>query len=202
MSIDPDGREKLATLEGQVLCIEITGEQSTPLLTLYLSPSKEGLKINSHCECEPNVILSGSVMAFVKLGSGGVEMLSDGQVTMKGDAESGQAFQKIFSQLDIDWEELLSRYIGDTPARKAGNVVRNFGDWASRSLDLSRINAGEFLQEEKRVLVTNLAMQRFQDSVDMLRVDTDRLQQRISRLQKNRHLDSSTDPDHPEQSRD
>lgn len=190
MSLDPDGREQLATLDGKVLCIEITGGQSAPLLTLYLSPSEEGLKINRYCECEPNVTLTGSVMAFAKLGSAGIEMLSDGQVKMKGDAESGQAFQKIFSQLDIDWEELLSRYVGDTPARKMGNVVRNFGDWASHSLDLSRINTGEFLQEEKRVLVTNLAMQRFQDSVDKLRVDTDRLQQRISRLKQNRHRDS------------
>ncbi len=184
LSVDPDGREKLATLEGKVLCLEITA----PKITLYLIPSKAGLKINQHCEGEPNVTLSGSVMAFAKLGGAGIDsgVLSDGQVKMQGDAESGQAFQKILSQLDIDWEELLSRYIGDTPARKAGNVARHFGDWVAQSLHLSRINVGEFLQEEKRVLVTNPAMQRFQDSVDKLRVDTDRLQQRISRLQKNR----------------
>ncbi len=188
LSLDPDGRENLATLAGKVLCIEMMGLQS-PVLTLYLSPSADGMAINSHCDMEPNVTLSGSVMAFIKLGSGGLEsgVLSSGQVNMKGDAEIGQAFQKILSQLDIDWEELLSRYVGDTPARKVGNAVRCFGDWASQSLDLSRINAGEFLQEEKRLLVTNLAMQRFQDSVEALRVDKDRLQQRISRLKKNQH---------------
>ncbi len=183
MSVDPDGKEKLARLEGKVLCIEIT----IPQLTLYMSPSREGLKINQQCDAEADVTLTGSAMAFVKLGTAGIGsgVLSDGRVTMQGDTETGQAFQKVLSQLDIDWEELLARYIGDTPARKAGNVVRNFGRWASQSLDLSRRNTGEFLQEEKRVLVTNLAMQRFQDSVDKLRADTDRLEQRISRLKKN-----------------
>ncbi len=183
MSVDPDGQEKLAKLEGKVLCIEIT----IPQLTLYMSPSREGLKIKQQCDSEADVTLTGSAMGFVKLGAAGIGsgVLSDGRVTMQGDTETGQAFQKILSQLDIDWEELLSRYIGDTPARKAGNAVRNFGFWASQSLDLSRHNTGEFLQEEKRVLVTNLAMERFQDSVDKLRADTDRLEQRISRLKKN-----------------
>ena len=203
LSVDPDGKEKLATLAGKVLCIEITDGQSTPLLTLYLSPSAEGMTIDSACDSEPNVTLTGSIMAFAKLSTTGLEsgVLTDGRVTMRGDAESGQALHKILTQLDIDWEELLSRYIGDTPARKIGNSARHFTAWASHSLHLARINGGEFLQEEKRVLVTNLAMQRFQNSVDALRIDTDRLQQRISRLQKNHHIDSSVRPP-PAQSRD
>lgn len=182
LSVDPDGREKLAQLEGKVLCIEMT----VPRLTLYMSPSSAGLEIKQQCDAEADVTLTGSAMAFVKLGTAGIAsgVLSEGRITMQGDTETGQAFQKALSQLDIDWEELLARYIGDTPARKVGNVASKFGNWASQSLDLSRQNTAEFLQEEKRVLVTNLAMERFQDSVDKLRADTDRLEQRILRLKK------------------
>ncbi|WP_424947359.1 ubiquinone biosynthesis accessory factor UbiJ [Candidatus Spongiihabitans sp.] len=185
LSVDPDSKEKLAELDGKVLCIEIT----MPRITLFLVPANGEMEILRQCNAEADVTLTGSAMAFAKLGTAGTGsgVLSDGRVTMQGDADTGQAFQKILSQLDMDWEELLARHIGDTPARKAGNVARNFGRWASQSLDLSRHNAGEFLQEEARVLVTNLAMQRFQDSVDKLRADTDRLEQRIMRLQKNPH---------------
>lgn len=193
LSVDPDGRERLAELEGKVLCIEIT----LPKLTLYMSPSSAGLNISQHCNADPDVTLTGSAMAFAKLGTGGVDsgVLSDGKVNMQGDAEVGQAFQKILSQLDLDWEALLSRYIGDTPARKVGNIARSLGLRAAQSLDLSRQNTAEFLQEEKRVLVTNLAMERFQNSVDSLRADTDRLEQRILQLKKN--LSSQSDPTPP-----
>lgn len=185
LRVDPDSKAALARLEGKVLCIEITA----PRLTLYMRPSPEGLKIEQHCDAKADVTLTGSAMAFIKLGTAGTgsRVLSEQRVTIHGDSEIGQAFQKILAQLDIDWEELLALYIGDTPARKAGNVARNFGNWAAHSLALSRRNTGEFLQEEKRVLVTPLAMQRFQNSIDKLRADTDRMEQRISRLKKNLH---------------
>ena len=190
LEVDPDGRQKLAELEGKVLCIEITA----PPLKLYLRPSSDGLEISEQSETEPDVTLSGSLMAFAKLGTSGVEsrVLSDGQVTMQGDAETGQIFQKILTQLDIDWEEFLSLYIGDTPARKMGNVIRELGSWASESADLSMKNTAEYFQEEKRMLVTNLAMERFQNSVDELRADTDRLGQRLNRLKQNLNSKSQT----------
>jgi ubiquinone biosynthesis protein UbiJ len=190
LEVDPDGRQKLTALEGKVLCIEIT----VPPMKLYLKPSNEGIEISEKSETEPDVILSGSMMAFARLGTSGVEsrVLSDGQVIMQGDAETGQIFQKILTQLDIDWEELLSRYIGDTPARKVGNVLRDFGSWASESAALSMQNTAEYFQEEKKVLVTNLAMERFQSAVDALRADTDRLERRMNMLRQKRKSELDT----------
>lgn len=195
LEVDPDGRQKLTELEGKVLCIEIT----VPPLKLYLRPSSEGLEISEKSDTEPDVTLSGSMMAFARLGTSGVEsrVLSEGQITMQGDVETGQVFQKILTRLDIDWEELLSRYIGDTPARKVGNVLRDFGSWASESADLSMKNTAEYFQEEKRVLVTNLAMERFQSAVDKLRADTDRLEQRLNILKQNLSSGSKADLDIP-----
>jgi ubiquinone biosynthesis protein UbiJ len=190
LEVDPDGRQKLTALEGKVLCIEIT----VPQMKLYLKPSSEGFEISENSEAEPDVTLSGSVMAFARLGTSGVgsRVLSEGQVTMQGDAETGQIFQKILAQLDIDWEELLSRYIGDTPARKVGNVLRDFGNWISESTDLSMQNTAEYFQEEKRVLVTNLAMERFQNAVDKLRADSERLEQRVNILKQKLNSDTDT----------
>jgi ubiquinone biosynthesis protein UbiJ len=86
LEVDPDGRQKLTALEGKVLCIEIT----VPQMKLYLKPSSEGFEISENSEAEPDVTLSGSVMAFARLGTSGVgsRVLSEGQVTMQGDAET------------------------------------------------------------------------------------------------------------------
>ncbi len=68
-------------------------------------------------------------------------VVRDGRIHMTGDVETGQAFQRALSQLDLDWEEVLARYIGDSPARKTGVVMRELGLWAQQSVDLTSLPA-------------------------------------------------------------
>ena len=180
LDLDPDGREKLAGLKGRTFCIEVT----VPQVTLYLVPTDHGLKFANECTGEPDVTLTGPLSAFIRLSRPDSQgnLSANSQISMHGDAEAGQAFGKVLSQLDIDWEEGLSRFVGDTSARKIGNVVRDLSDWATESMDLSRTNAAEYLQEEKRLLVTDLARERFRNDVNALRADVDRIEQRILRL--------------------
>jgi len=103
---------------------------------------------------------------------------------VRGDAEVGQAFRKIIAELDLDWEELLARNIGDTPARKLGNALRGLGDWAEQSFAFARENAADYLSEEKQTLATDAAARRFERQVDQTRADVDRLAQRVQRIKR------------------
>lgn len=185
LSVDPDTANAFAKLIGKVYCIALT----LPAVTLYLVPEPEGFRVEANSQQPPDVTLSGSVFAFAsafarlsRKGAAGV--LSDGPVTMHGDAEAGQALQQVCTQFDFDWEQLIARVIGDTPARKAGNIIRATADWASQTAELGQSNMVDYLQEEKKVLVTAPGMQRFEAAVKMLRADTDRLEQRIQRLRQ------------------
>lgn len=184
LEIDPDSSNQLKGLEGKVLCIELTA----PTQTIYVIPEKQdegiSLRIMESWDGECDVVLTGNALAFARLATGGLDsgVMGEGQVTLKGDAEVGQQFQRFLNSIDLDWEELIARYIGDTPARKAGNIIRELGDWASESADLSKSNFAEYLQEEKRILPTNLAMERFEENVNDLRADVERLEQRVSRM--------------------
>ncbi len=174
LDLDPDGKRALAQLQGSVFCVEITA----PPLTLYLLPSEQGLTFRREVESPPDVTLSGSALALAALARSG----AGGAVSVRGDAELGQSLRKILAELDLDWEELLSRHIGDTPARKAGNLLRRLTGWAEDSLDLTRANAADYLTEEKRLLATGLAVERFDQSLDRTRADVDRLERRVQRL--------------------
>lgn len=179
LDLDPDGKRALAQLQGSVFCVEITA----PPLTLYLLPSEQGLTFRREVESPPDVTLSGTALALAALarsGAGGTP--SGGAVSVRGDAELGQSLRKILAELDLDWEELLSRHIGDTPARKAGNILRRLAGWAEDSLDLTRANAADYFAEEKRLLATGLAIERFDQSLDRTRADVDRLERRVQRL--------------------
>ncbi len=193
LSLDPDGREKLAGLKGRIFCLEVTA----PRITLYLIPTDHGLKLVRECDGEPDVTLTGPLSAFIRLARPGSQgnLSAEGQISMQGDAQAGQAFGKVLSQLDIDWEEGLSRLVGDTPARKTGSVLRDLNDWATESVELSRTNTAEYLQEEKRLLATHLAWERFCNDVNDLRADVDRIEQRITRLSALQSDSSASTPE-------
>ncbi|NKB62485.1 MAG: hypothetical protein GKR95_18315 [Gammaproteobacteria bacterium] len=184
MDLDPDSKRNIASLEDKILCLDITA----PEIVLFLIPDGDGIRIKEQSDREADVTLSGPLTAFARLGMGGSEsgVLSNGQVIMKGDADIGQTFQKVLGQIDLDLEELLSRYIGDVPARKTGNAARRAGEWVGETIDLSSENVADFLTEEAKLLITPVAMERMENGVHDLRSNVDRLEQRIRRLEEAR----------------
>ncbi len=99
-----------------------------------------------------------------------------------GDAETGQLFQKLLARLDIDWEEKLSRFIGDTAAFRVAKMFREFRDWSKTGAEKFGENIKEYLQEETGDLPRRREVTEFLAAVDTLRNDTDRLDARLQRL--------------------
>lgn len=180
LRLDPDSLRRLSALQGSVLGIEVR----EPELRLYLLPSGEGLRIEWEHTAEADVILRGTLWSFARLGREGMrgELFHDGSLEMSGDAELGQQYQQFLGRLDLDWEELLSRLLGDTPARKLGNLLRGLGGWAEEAGESAQRNLGEFLQEERRDLASRLRSDEFIEGVDELRSDVERLAQRVGRM--------------------
>lgn len=182
LDLDPDGKSKLTALAGKTICLQITA----PALTIYLQPTRHGLSISDQINDEADATLSGPLSAFARLGLGGAEsgVLSSGKITMQGDVDVGQSFQKAFAQLDLDWEELIAQFIGDTPARKTGNLLRHIGSWAKQARDLSTENMADYLTEEIQLLPSSVSVQRFRNKVNVFRSDVDRTEQKLEQLKR------------------
>ena len=178
LSLDPDSREQLSKLQGKVFCLQFR----TPDFCLYLIPDDDGLSVSNDYDDEPDVTLEGNALAFLRLAVQGTDTMTEGDIQLKGDAESGQRLQKILSQMDLDWEELIARAIGDTPARKAGNLIRGAGEWLKETIDYGRENTADYFREERKVLVSRIKMEDFETDVKVLRQQVDRLESRVSAL--------------------
>ena len=180
LALDPDSLGRFASLEGRVLCTRLTA----PEHIFYVFPTVLGLKFSDQHEGDIDVTLCGTLADFVRLGLGvaGGRTSSRAHISLVGDVDTAQSFQKILVQMDVDWEELLARCVGDTPARKTGNLLRALGSHAAESVRLSRENLADYLQEEKKILVSDVAMQRFQRRVEQLRANTDRIEKRIRKI--------------------
>ena len=74
--------------------------------------------------------------------------------------------------------------MGDTVAHQAGQLARNTQGWMKQSTQAMRLNTQEYLQEEARFLPADAELSDYYAQVDQLRLDSERLEARLTRLLK------------------
>lgn len=182
LALDPPTLERLAALQGKVVSLHIDGLEQT----LYLLPGTEGLDIYAHFDGEVDTRLSGTPLALARMSTSarpGETMFGAG-VRIDGDVELGQRFKAILARLDIDWEEHLSRLVGDVVAHQAGRLVRSLFGWSRHSAEVLGEDTADYLVEERQWLPHRVEVGGFLNDVDTLRSDAARLEARIARLQR------------------
>jgi ubiquinone biosynthesis protein UbiJ len=180
LALDPDTLERMRTLQGKVIAIELQGMN----INLYLIPSEQGLNVFARFEGEADTVLRGTPVAMAKMGLAreAGDVLFAGDVEITGDVELGQRFRAILDGLDIDWEEHLSHITGDIVAHKLGNLVRGVMKWGRETASTLSQDATEYFQEESRDLPNPGEVENYLKAVDTLRSDVDRLEARVSRM--------------------
>jgi ubiquinone biosynthesis protein UbiJ len=173
----------LGALHGRVVCLTFTDMATS----VYLQPSESGLRVLHDYAGTADVTLSGRLPAFARLSLGAQPgLFFSGELTISGDVELGHRFQRVLEGLDIDWEEQLSRVVGDVAAHAIGNLVRDARAWTRQAGSILGQDVAEYLTEERRDLAPRQVVEPFLRAVDTLRADVDRLTQRIERLQRTR----------------
>ena len=182
LQFDPEAKRKLSSLEGKVIRLDVLMVD----MELFFIPNREGIQIKSTWSGPVDITLSGTPLAFAQFGlkQQGVDnqMFIDKRVTIEGDAELAQEFQRLIRELDIDLEELTSRYVGDIAAHQIGRGARKFQAWTKDAVQSLRLNIRDYMVEESRLLAPSWRVDEFIDRADDLRADVERLEQRIKRI--------------------
>ena len=121
LALDPEAPDKLRAFDGKLICIDIQG----PNMKLYLSIENDRIKVVSDHEAEPDATIIGSPAALFKLGVNrdSAPLFFKGEVEIRGDTRLGRQFKSVLAEMDIDWEEHLSRIVGDVAAHRIADVV-------------------------------------------------------------------------------
>lgn len=180
LQLDPASLDKLDELSGKVIAIELKGSG----IVIYLLPAKGGFTVLGEYDGEADTTLIGTPIGLAKLGmaSQSSDELFGGDVEVQGDMHLGQRFGEILKGLDLDWEELLSKVMGDVLAHKLGNVVRSGMQWGSTTADTLGKDLAEYMHEESRMLPQQTEINDFLSAIDEFRSDVDRVEARIKRL--------------------
>ncbi len=181
LALDPQTRARSAALHGKVIGLELLGVGQT----FYVCPDRHGLRIRSGWDGTVDVHLRGSPLAFAGILRDPRSVRAGAaSIAITGDADVAEEFARLLAGFEIDWEEQLSRWVGDFPARKIGNLARSMSAWAAQLPAAFARDVGEFLQEESRMLTSHASAARFMDDVDELRAAVERLEKRVERLER------------------
>ena len=177
--LDPESKEHLYRLSGKVVKIEWGP------LTYYWFFKSDLIYLSKDYNGPADLILSGSTFDFLRMAFISKDnALTDIPLQVIGDMEFAKQFKDFFANLEVDYEEQLSKIVGDGIAYPMIQVLKAISLWANVSMESLSQNLTNYVQREMNWLVSSEELQLFFSDVDELRDDCARLEARIKRLEK------------------
>ena len=177
----PKTSQRLAELQGKTLALRISNLNQT----IIIKPSSDGIELSQQEFEDVDVTLSATVGAMIKIGRDGMHnaKLEPGELEIHGDPIIGQRFAQLVSELDINWESLLSEHLGEAPAQVVSLAIQQVGKLAEHTKDATMTQINSLITDELQITASTLDVDHFLEDVDHLRAQTDRLAARITRIQ-------------------
>lgn len=182
LALDIETRNAVTKYAGSVIAIELLNTSQT----LYLQITPEGFALVESLDVKPDVTIRGTpgqLFAYL-MALKNDEPATSGVIEITGNIALAQKLAGIVKELDPDWEEKLSTWLGDAPARHIGNAFRNTFRLATHVKNTLRENTGEYLHHESGLVAERDEVNQFVRAVDVLRNDVERLRLRLDRLQQ------------------
>lgn len=104
-------------------------------------------------------------------------------ITLEGDSELASAISKVLRNMSWEYEEDLSRVIGDIPAHQLAEFGRRVTRESKRQVISLAGMFAEYWQEEQPLIAKKRHVQQFVKDVDTLREDVERLAKYTEKLQ-------------------
>jgi ubiquinone biosynthesis protein UbiJ len=176
---DPLAQRRLSQLTGQSLLLRLR----FPAMALGVTfAAGEITLVPAEALTEPSCEVEGAPSDLLALLLN-PQLAFANRVTLKGNTQLATQLREMAQQLDLDWGGLLGDCLGDPVAQWLLSLLakgRGVTSEASHNL-LDDLN--NWLHEEIRVQPGGIELEDHYDQVDQLRLDADRLQARIERLE-------------------
>lgn len=133
--------------------------------------------------------MRGTPLGLLAVLQGDRTPLEQERVVIEGDTAQVQLLRQALQSLDLDWEASLAGQIGDVPAHFIGRRVRGTLAWLQRTHRRLFTQVEAYLQEEAGSLPPRGEVEAFWEEVDETRLQVDRLEARLQRLEPRKSPD-------------
>ena len=181
LSLDRETLDDLGGLSGKVIQLELinTGQ---PVISLIIR--ERAIEVDTEYAGTGDVLIRGTpldLLVYMRSSSDDGSVVT-GNMEIRGDLGLAQDFQRLLRRFEFDWEEQAARLVGDTLARKTSNTVTMSTDFLRRLKEKIELDLSEYVLYETEVLLEKEEIEDFNNSVDTLRDDFERLRQRFQKL--------------------
>lgn len=181
LRLSPHSVEALKPLAGRVLALECT----RPAITLYMHSEANGeMRLQGVNEGPVATRVTGTAQDFASLAQSEdpAAALINGGIQLEGSSSTLIDMQRVFNDLDIDWEAPLVSGLGDVAGHQVAGMLSAAFDWSQQARGNLRRQLEEFAIEEARLAPPRLALEHFYEDVQQLSERSERLEQRVERL--------------------
>lgn len=182
LQLDPETLQRLAALSGKVVKVELNGWN----IIFYLFPDQDGLRLQNYYEGPVDATIKGAPLTLLRLGFVSTAQAATlaNEIDMSGDIELARTISHILQQCQVDWEEPLSRVVGDTVAHQISHTLRKVKRWGKRTFTSMSLNMTEYLQEEARYLPGKQEVEDFFTDNHALNHDVERFAQKLRQYKR------------------
>jgi len=177
---DPTINKKLKRLAGKALAIQVSDLK----LTFYLTIKAEKIRVSEHPPEKIDTIIHGNSFALFRLSR--VKQITashlNSGIKIEGDLELGQNIKALFNELEIDWEEHLSHYLGDIMAHRLYTTLGKLKKLGHNMKERVCMDLEDFVRDEMRLFPHRIEVEDFFSAVSELQMAADRLQAKYNRL--------------------
>lgn len=180
LKLDPESQSRLNALEGKIISVILL-----PFNTVFTCTfTNSSMQLLTDDNIVPDTTIRGTPLnlAGVAIAKENRQQFFADDIEITGDTEIAQQVIALFDELEIDWEEQASRFVGDVPAYHAGRMATKLRGFAKKLSGSFTQNISEYLHEEKEWLPAREMMEDFFKDIDELRMAVDRAQAKITLL--------------------
>ena len=178
LNLDERAASRLDKLEGQVLQLDVEGLG----ISLFITSRYGNVHIGLDAPGEPDTVISGTPFALFAMAAPG-EMdgwgLPGSRVHISGDANLARDLERVFRQLDPDWEGQLSVMFGDVLGFQIASGLKQGGDFLRASARSAGKMAGHYFRDESSMLVTPTEFRSFSQRLGELSKAVESLEARV-----------------------
>lgn len=174
--------DECAALEGRSLALSV----SDLGWLIVVEPIATGVRVSNVADDEPDVLVSAPSVRLARLG---LQMLGrrDGLpagLDIAGDTELLARFAGLLARVGFDPEELVARVVGDGAAHRLVGGLRGLFGFGREAAGKLAGDTAEYLTEETEDLARSADVDEWMDAVDDLRSGVDRLEARLTQLER------------------
>ncbi len=180
-------RQHLQPYAGKAVCFDFVLTKANLLILEDGSLALAGETISP----EASIHLPPSLALRIMSGDETAKML----IKIDGDTHFATELSKVLQHMHWDFEEDLSKVVGDIAAFKIGEVSKKtFAGIKQQSINAAEM-LSEYWQEEKPMLAKKRHVEQFNTDVDALRSDVARFEKRLNKFSKLEKLAKSLEKD-------